>query len=1345
MTGRTGFRQLLSQIAMVLFCISFLIGCGGGGSSTSGKNQATGPIVSSISPNTVQAGVGNTTLSVSGSNFVSASIVTFNGKQLPTTYISASLLSAVIPASDLTSGDTVPIGVTNPNSSPSTTVLFQIDNPVPVLAAITPNSVQLGSSGTFMLTGTGFVPASTVLFNNSSRTPTYVSGTTLQLSLSASDLAAAANDMVAVVNSAPAGGSSQQATLQVTQLIPSVSAVSPQSIQLGVGNVPVTVSGTNFSSSATVQVNGTSLSTTVQTATSITVTLPSAMDSQAGTLSLSVTNPGTNSESSAAVTVNILGTPVISSVSPAAAAIGSSDLPITITGSNFLSGSVVQLNGQELSTQYTGAGQLTATIPALDLATFSNSSLVVSTPVAYPAGNLVSASQTFSTYLALPNNNIVYNPSDGFLYASVPGSVGGSMGNTIVGIDPVTGNIMRQIPVGSEPNKIAISDDGTQLFVGLDGAGAVRQVNLTTGQPGQQFSLGGGPGVYNPPYTAEALAVLPGEPNSVAVFSSNGIVTIYDSGVARPNTSSGLINVYFDQNFGSLSFGASASTLYISAGPFQGLVELTLNSTGIVAGTNFPNGGAASYVGSIQYDNGRLYIPDGVVLDAASGSQLGTFSVTTNQPATGPIVSDSTLDLAFIGYFGSNLAEVLAFNEGNFNPTGNIDVTGTTGSFQEIARWGQDGVALATINQIYALQSSIVKDLSSSPADLSVGLTAPSTGNTGTPIAYAATIQNHGPNQASGVVFVSTMPDSVIVNSVNTSAGTCGAGSEVVCNLGNLASGSTATVTFNLTPESAGQIESTGSVSAVSYDPTPSNNQATASTTISGGLYSAVPVLSSISPAIVQSSSGSFTLTVTGSGFNSSSTINANGTSLATTYVSNTQLTATVTASLSANYGWIPITVSNPSPGGGASQIVPLTVYAVVNVPANGIQFDPYTRNIFATLPSSSTQLTGNSVVAVNPVSGSVGTPVSVGSEPNVMAETADGQYLYIGLSGANSVARFSVPTQTLAGTYPLTYQGSGVAATWLSAMPGTDNTLAVDVSNIGTVGIFDITGTSGAFRTNFTGIYEGNFPTFADATHFYTFDNYTTGAEFYRFLVDANGATLIDGTTLDGMGGFGGSFVLANGTVYGGDGGIVNPSTTPPSQIATLSTLGLFGAGVAPDPSTAKNFMILENAAGQFSYALTRYNTTQYVVEAMLPLPVASDGGELAYSMSRWGQDGLALLASEYNYGNSQTTAEILLLRGPFVLPSELTANPVPVLTSLSPSPIAVDSGNTNFTIVGSNFLPGAVALWSGQPRTTTFVDSAHLEVAIPASDLTSAKTVNITTANAGSGLSNALSLSVQ
>jgi trimeric autotransporter adhesin len=491
-------RDLYSRVVTCILALSLLIllqSCGGGSSSpnqNSGSGQNSTVTVTGISPNSVQAGAGDTTIAVSGTNFLPFSVVTFNGQPLATTYKKATLLTAVIPASDLVSGNAIQIGVSNSSTSASTPLLFQINNPAPFLSSITPPSVTFGTSSTLTLTGIGFVPASTVLFNGTSRTPTYISNTSLQLSLSASDVVAPVSDTIAVVNAPPGGGTSPSVNFYVTQSIPSLGSVSPNSIQSGIGNVTLSLTGSDFSPNATVQANGMDLAITSQSATVITATLPATIVTQAGMVTVVVTNPGLNAESSAPVPIQIVDIPTLCCITPAAAPIGSPDFTITIPSSSFLiPGTFVRWNGQPLVTQNNGF-QLTATIPAIDLASFTTGSLTLAVPVAYPAKTLVSAPQEFSTYLALPTNSILYNSHDNLLYASVPGSVLGSEGDSIVGIDPITGNIVRQIPVGSQPNKIAISDDGTQLFVGLDGAGAVRQVNLSTAQAGQQFSLGGG-------------------------------------------------------------------------------------------------------------------------------------------------------------------------------------------------------------------------------------------------------------------------------------------------------------------------------------------------------------------------------------------------------------------------------------------------------------------------------------------------------------------------------------------------------------------------------------------------------------------------------------------------------------------------------------------------------------------------------------------------------------------------------------------------------------------------------------------------------------------------------------
>jgi trimeric autotransporter adhesin len=173
----------------------------------------------------------------------------------------------------------------------------------------------------------------------------------------------------------------------------------------------------------------------------------------------------------------------------------------------------------------------------------------------------------------------------------------------------------RTIPVGSEPTQLTISDDGTQTFVGLDGADAVRQVDLTTGVAGLQFSLGSGGGIYGTPFIPEAVAALPGEPNSVAVYNSSAVVTIYDSGTARPNTAP--LNGYFNQNTGAITFGPSAATLYTTQSPLVGddFGVLTIDSTGVSAINGLPSPLPYPYSGSLQFDAGRLYLSNGAVLN----------------------------------------------------------------------------------------------------------------------------------------------------------------------------------------------------------------------------------------------------------------------------------------------------------------------------------------------------------------------------------------------------------------------------------------------------------------------------------------------------------------------------------------------------------------------------------------------------------------------------------------------------------------------------------------------------------------------------------------------------------
>ena len=89
-----------------------------------------------------------------------------------------------------------------------------------------------------------------------------------------------------------------------------------------------------------------------------------------------------------------------------------------------------------------------------------------------------------------------------------------------------------------------------------------------------------------------------------------------------------------------------------------------------------------------------------------------------------------------------------------------------------------------------------------------------------------------------------------------------------------------------------------------------------------------VPVISSISPTSVAAGSADFTLTVNGSGFLTQSTIRFGNSNRNVTLVSRSQLRTVIQASDVMQPGTARISVVNPSPGGGTSNALTLTISA---------------------------------------------------------------------------------------------------------------------------------------------------------------------------------------------------------------------------------------------------------------------------------------------------------------------------------------------------------------------------------------------------------------------------------
>ena len=86
------------------------------------------------------------------------------------------------------------------------------------------------------------------------------------------------------------------------------------------------------------------------------------------------------------------------------------------------------------------------------------------------------------------------------------------------------------------------------------------------------------------------------------------------------------------------------------------------------------------------------------------------------------------------------------------------------------------------------------------------------------------------------------------------------------------------------------------------------------------------PTITSLVPPSATHGGAGFTLTVNGTDYVSSSVVNWNGSPRATTYVSATEITATINAADIAKAGTFKVTVTNPAPGGGTSAAETFTV-----------------------------------------------------------------------------------------------------------------------------------------------------------------------------------------------------------------------------------------------------------------------------------------------------------------------------------------------------------------------------------------------------------------------------------
>ncbi|GAB2714800.1 hypothetical protein GCM10011495_30650 [Hymenobacter frigidus] len=174
------------------------------------------PVISTLAPASATAGAPGFTLTVNGSGFVSGAVVSFNGTNRVTTFVSAAQLTAAVLAADVATAGPYNVIVTNPapGGGASAAAVFTVNPPpVPTLTSINPSSIVAGQATTVTFTGTGFVSGATVSFNGNTLATTFVNSTTLTASITPPAQSATATYPVSVTTP---GGTSGPQTLTAT-------------------------------------------------------------------------------------------------------------------------------------------------------------------------------------------------------------------------------------------------------------------------------------------------------------------------------------------------------------------------------------------------------------------------------------------------------------------------------------------------------------------------------------------------------------------------------------------------------------------------------------------------------------------------------------------------------------------------------------------------------------------------------------------------------------------------------------------------------------------------------------------------------------------------------------------------------------------------------------------------------------------------------------------------------------------------------------------------------------------------------------------------------------------------
>ncbi len=425
---------------------------------------------------------------------------------------------------------------------------------------------------------------------------------------------------------------------------------------------------------------------------------------------------------------------------------------------------------------------------------------------------------------------------------------GGATGNTIGGGTPGAGNLLS----GNGTNGVSISGTTTTSntvlgnFIGTNAAGTAPIGNVFDG-----VGLLSGTAANLIGDTPAGRNLISGNRNGIFISAGSAANTIRTNFIGTDVTGTAPV----PNLVGGIFVNASGN--FIGAIPGSGNTGNTIAfNTG--AGILVNSGTSIGIQGNAIFSNDALGIdlgPPGVTPNDANDTDTGANNLQNFPVLTAATVSAGTLTVTgtlnstpnatfAVQFFGNAACDASGNGEGALVlpaiqvTTNGSGVAAINTSFGAAVTAGQVITATATSATNDTSEFSacrVVTATTVASADVSItkhDSTDPVVVNT--PFTYTLTVHNAGPDPATGVVAIDTLPVGLTASSAVSNLGTCTIDAPVVtCTVGSLAVNQDATITISVTATTTGLVVNQASVTAAQPDPTPANNSATETTVIS--------------------------------------------------------------------------------------------------------------------------------------------------------------------------------------------------------------------------------------------------------------------------------------------------------------------------------------------------------------------------------------------------------------------------------------------------------------------------------------------------------------------------------